>query len=113
MRKLSFALIAAGILLSTLPAAPVAEAAPYRFSSAFTDGWPKWIGRTGRVVYTKHICRDGMPCRTLKMRPDMASKYLPLSLIKTGTFRSLVGEVADTPNVDTTGWPTWIGEITQ
>ena len=65
----------------------------------YADGWPNWIGRNDNL-YT-----------TSKQRPEMAAKYLPLSLIKTGGFAKMVAEVNAMPNVDTTKWPSWIGEL--
>jgi hypothetical protein len=77
------------VMPSTVAAAYYADA----------DGWPNWIGRNDNLYVTS------------KQRPEMAAKYLPLSLIKTGGFEKMVAEVNAMPNVDTTKWPTWIGEL--
>lgn len=66
---------------------------------ADSDGWPNWIGRDDNLYYTS------------KQRPEMAAKYLPLSLIKTGRLQEMLDEVEAMPNVDTTIWPSWIGEL--
>lgn len=68
---------------------------------ADADGWPLWVGREEKLYYTS------------KQRPEMAAKYLPLSLIKTGRFEEMVEEVEGTANVDTTKWPSWIGKLVQ
>ena len=109
MKNTVFALVAFALLLGTFPAAPAVEAAPYRYADRYEDGWPKWIGRLSGFTFA--ACGDGSYCRINRMRPEMAAKYLPLSLIKTGRFEEIVAEVADTPNVDTTDWPSWIGEV--
>lgn len=101
MRKLISALFITSLLLAAFPAAPTAQAEAYRYTTRHSDGWPKWIGRHNILYYT------------YRQKPEMAAKYLPLGLIKTGGFQKLVGEVADTPSVDTTDWPSWIGEIAQ
>ena len=112
MKKLISTLFVFALLFAIFPVEQAA-AAPYRVSNRDADGWPNWIGRLHTVSLEKYICGDMTPCRVKLNRPTMASKYLPLSLVKTGKFRELVGEVSDTPNVDTTGWPSWIGEIVQ
>ena len=100
MKNFAFALIAGAALLTISPVlAEGAGTSAYRYSTAYTNGWPKWIGRLDDRMY-----RDSL-------RPEMAAKYLPLSLIRTGGFEKLVKEVMETPNVDTTQWPGWIGEV--
>ena len=96
MKNIVVALIAFTCILSFTP--PVAKAAPVRYVSSSTKSWPLGIGRTRSMD-------------TYRMRPEMAAKYLPLSLIKTGGFAELLQEVEATPNVDTTDWPSWIGDV--
>lgn len=99
----------ASLLVSSTLLVPASAAAASRYSDRFADGWPKWIGRSQSVA--KHICADGTPCRMHKVRPEMAAKYLPLYLVKTGGLAEMLDEVEGTPNVDTTGWPSWIGDF--
>lgn len=109
MKTAVFALVALALLLGTVPAAPTAQAAPSRYTVSTGNTWPKWIGQLPTFSFS--LCTDGTLCRLNKLRPEMAQKYLPLSLIKTGAMSDLIKEVENTPNVDTTGWPTWIGEL--
>ena len=99
MKNAVFALVALALLLGSVPAAPAVEAAPYRYTDRDANGWPRWIGRVDSLY------------ETYKLRPTMQAKYLPLSLIKTGGFEKMVQEVKGTSNVDTTKWPSWIGEL--
>ncbi len=110
MKNTIFALVALALLLGTVPVAPTVEAAPHRFSDKDADGWPRWISRLS-LGFTFASCGDGSYCHINKLRPEMAAKYLPLSLIKTGRFEEILAEVEDTPNVDTRDWPSWIGEL--
>lgn len=66
---------------------------------ADADGWPSWIGRNDDLY------------ATYKQRPEMAAKFIPLSLVKTGGFEKIVTEVEGTANVDTTKWSNWIDEL--
>ncbi len=92
--KISTSLLTATFAL--LMVAPSTTAAAYYADS---DGWPNWIGRLNGQMFVKN------------QRPEMAAKYLPLSLVKTGTLKKIVEEVESTGSVDTTGWPSWIGEL--
>lgn len=93
------------ILALTLTLAPeTASAASSMFTyrpHAYTDidGWPKWIGRLKHLALYERY-----------KRPELATRYLPLSLVRTGRFAEIVDEVEDTPNVDTTDWPAWLGQ---
>lgn len=98
MKNTLFALVALTLLLGSVPVAPTVQAAPYRY--AVNNSWPQWIGRLDSRRYD-----------TYKLRPEMAQKYLPLSLIKTGGMAALIREVENTPNVDTRNWPTWVGDL--
>jgi len=100
MKNTLFALVALAITFGSISAAPTAQAAPSRYSVTTSKVWPQWIGRLDSRRYD-----------TYKLRPEMAQKYLPLSLIKTGGMADLIREVENTPNVDTRNWPTWIGEL--
>lgn len=107
MKKAIIALIAFGAFLGTTPATvqaanPVLETAALRYSNLFTDGWPKWIGRLSDPSYL---------LATYNKKPELAPEYLPLALVRTGRFNEIVDEVAGTPNVDTSKWPAWIGEL--
>ena len=104
MKTLILSLLAASGLLMALPLAPKAEAASSMFSHdvySYEDGWPKWIGRlvAGRLS------------QVITQKPKMAPEYLPLSLVRTGGLQKLLEEVMNTPNVDTTNWPSWIGRL--
>ncbi|MAE68296.1 MAG: hypothetical protein QF793_04230 [Candidatus Peribacteraceae bacterium] len=109
MKNVIFALTAFALLLGISSTIPAAEAAPYRYSVRDADGWPMWIGRLKGIEFSK--CGDGTDCHINRLRPEMAAKYLPLSLIKTGRFAEILEEVENTPNVDTRVWPSWIGEL--
>tara|TARA_Y100000310_G_scaffold304293_1_gene343294 strand:- start:106 stop:423 length:318 start_codon:yes stop_codon:yes gene_type:complete len=104
MNKALLAPIALAILF-TSSFAPTVEA--YAFVDAYAvpdtygaqDRWPGWIGR----ISSKYFTYDDLP--------ELEAKYLPLALIKTGTFSQMVDQVESTPNVDTTDWPSWIGTL--
>ncbi len=109
MKNAVFAFVSLAFLLGTIPAAPAAQAAPYRYSDKEQSGWPKWIGQIPSFSFSS--CIDGTMCRLIKPRPEMAAIYLPLSLIKTGRLEEILQEVENTPNVDTRNWPSWIGGL--
>ena len=102
MKYIILSLVAlAGLAVAT----PQAEAAssmfeyrPHIYTYNYNDGWPKWIGRLHEIAYRQYL------------RPELSTKYLPLSLVRTGGFEAIVNEVSGTPNVDTTNWPEWIGD---
>lgn len=103
MKYITLSLVAfTGLLVAT----PQAEAAssmfeyrPHIYQTSYQDGWPTWIGRLHELAYQHYS------------KPSMEALYLPLSLIRTGGFADLVEEVEQTPNVDTTDWPSWIGRL--
>ena len=109
MKNVVFALVVSALLIGAIPATPAAEAASYRYSDRAADGWPKWIGRLSGFTFS--TCGDGSDCHINRARPEMAEKYLPLSLIKTGRLEEILDEVENTPNVDTRDWPSWIGQL--
>lgn len=105
MKKLLLLLISAAVLSVASPAQKAeaqaftnAYAIPERYV-ATVKGWPMWIGRISAKYFT------------IDDRPELAEKYLPLALIKTGAFNQLVDEVQSTPNVDLSKWPSWIGTV--
>lgn len=109
MKNTVFALVTLALLLGSVPAAPTAQAAPVRYTERTGKIWPQWIGRLPTFSFS--LCTDGTMCRFNRVRPEMAQKYLPLSLIKTGGMADLIREVENTPNVDTRDWPAWIGDL--
>lgn len=104
MKKALLALVSGAMLIAATPAELVESptTTAYRYADKFKDGWPKWIGRLSSPDYI---------LATYKQKPEMAEKYLPLSLIKTGGMSELIEEVENTPNVDTGSWPSWIGTL--
>src|SRR3989344_8279124 len=99
MKNIASAFLAAALLVTAFPAFAVEEAdGAYRYVSRYSDGWPKWIGRVDDLAFAH------------RQRPELAAKYLPLSLVKTGGFQKLVKEVMETPGAVTSDWPSWIGE---
>lgn len=104
MKKALLALVSGAMLIAATPAELVESptTTALRYADKYTDGWPKWIGRLTDAEFI---------LATYRQKPEMAEKYLPLSLIMTGTFDQLVEEVENTPGVDTSGWPSWIGKL--
>ena len=99
MKNIVSAFLVAALLLTASPALAASEDGAYRYISAYQNGWPKWIGRLDAPAFAH------------PQRREMAGKYLPLSLIRTGGFQKLVKEVMEPPGAVTTGWPGWIGEV--
>lgn len=101
MKYLILSFVALAGLVTATPEAKAAssmfEYRPHIYQLSYVDGWPKWIGRLHEIAYRRY------------QKPEMAAQYLPLSLVRTGRIEEIVEEVLDTPNVDTTDWPTWLG----